>query len=104
MISSATEFVELRDANEPRATHDELPEDVCLEVIEKHPEYKTWVIHNKTVPISILRLLSADPDPTVRCRVAMKRKCPQDILELLAMDEDYTVRNQANRNPKFVKK
>jgi hypothetical protein len=92
MIHSAEEFVNLRSQNDERATHDEAPEAVWLEIIRLYPELREWVVHNRTVPLSILRILAADPDPRVRIAVAMKRKCSPDILELLARDTDETVR------------
>jgi hypothetical protein len=63
---------------------------------------RTWVAHNKTVPLSILEILSRDEDPRVRHIVAMKRKLGQDIsiLKRLAQDPDDTVRMRIALNPK----
>lgn len=100
MIRSAQEFVELRTRNDARATHDEAPEFVWLEVIRRYPDFKEWVVHNKSVPPSILRLLARDPDPRVRFSVAAKNKCSPEILELLATDTDESVRARVARNKK----
>jgi hypothetical protein len=100
MITSAKEFVELRDRDNERATFDSAPESVWLEVVERYPAHKEWVAHNKTVPLTILRILARDPDPRVRFAVAMKRKCDAGILERLARDEDETVRVRVARNQK----
>lgn len=100
MIRSAEEFVELRDKNDARATHDTAMTSVWMAVIRQYPEYKAWVIHNKTVPLSILRVLAHDTDSMVRYWVAMKRKCPPEILEELAQDEDESVRTRVALNAK----
>ena len=92
MIQTAEEFVELRANNDPRATHDEAALPVWLEIIEKYPEMREWVVHNKTVPLPILRLLAKDSDPRVRLSIAMKRKCDREIFEVLSRDVDESVR------------
>lgn len=100
MINSAKEFIDLRQDNDPRATHDLAHEAVWLDVIRKYPDYKEWVVHNKTIPLSILRLLAKDSDARVRSVVAMKRKCDKEVFELLARDSDEEVRHQVARNKK----
>ena len=92
MIQSAEEFVDLRTKNDPEATHGKALKSVWLAILNRYPDFKEWVVHNKTVPVSVLRLLASDPDQKVRYAVAMKRKCPHDILEILARDEDEMVR------------
>ena len=96
MIQSAEEFVKLRTSDVPeeyhRAMHETAPDEVWLEVIEKYPEKKKWVAHNKTVPLHILRLLAADPDPDVRMTVAATRRTETDLLAQLAVDPDQLVR------------
>lgn len=64
---------------------------------------KTWVIHNKTVPEKILRLLANDVDSSVRSRVADKRKCPKDVLLKLAIDPAESVRLRVAYNPKVTR-
>jgi hypothetical protein len=104
MITSAEEFLELRTSDDPglylRAANDTAPEDVWLDVIARYPEMRKWVAHNKTVPLSILRLLAEDPDPAVRSMVAMKRKLDRSLFERLAEDADGGVRLAVVRNPK----
>ena len=104
MIESADEFVMLRNseivAEYNRAAHEPASEEVWLEVIDRYPDMKKWVIHNKTIPHSILRLLSDDPDPSVRWWVAMKRKAEPAILEKLAADLDESVRIRVACNQK----
>jgi hypothetical protein len=106
MIKSAEEFVFLRSSEEidlyQRAANEPATEEIWLEVIEKYPDMRTWVAHNKTLPLSILEILSRDEDPSVRHMVAMKRKLGQDIsiLKRLAQDPDDTVRMRIALNPK----
>lgn len=103
MISSAKEFVELREQNDVRAVHDQAPEAVWREVLRVFPMFKEWVVRNKTVPLSILSDLANDPDPRVRFEVAAKRKCPASILERLAHDADESVRLRVAYNAKTPK-
>jgi hypothetical protein len=96
MIITAEEFIRLRSSEEPeeygRAAHDEASIQTWEEVIEKYPDYKKWVIHNKTVPIEILQRLAKDINPSIRAEVARKRKINEAIFQLLAADEDEGVR------------
>ena len=85
MITSAKEFKELRDLNDDRATHDSADVKVWRMVIDNYPDYKIWVIHNKTVPIEIIELLVLDLDPKVRGAVARKRKINDKIFDLLRL-------------------
>lgn len=103
MIRSASEFILLRDENDARATHDEAPEDVWMEVLRVHPDYREWVIHNKTVPLPVLKLLAGDSDARIRSFVATKRKCDHDLFQLLASDPDETVRARVAYNRKAPK-
>lgn len=104
MISSADEFMRLctSDKREDyvRATHDEAPEEIWLEVINRYPEMKPWVAHNKTIPLNVIRILSRDDDPAIRTFIAMKRRCPHDILGELSRDPDESVRNAVALNKK----
>jgi hypothetical protein len=85
-----------RAANEPATA------EIWLEVIQKYPDMRAWVAHNKTIPLSILEILSHDEDPSVRHMVAMKRKLGHDlnILKRLAQDPNETVRMRIALNPK----
>lgn len=104
MITSSEEFYRLRrseiESEYDRAAHDDAPLEVWLEVIQKFPEMRSWVAHNKTVPIEILEVLSRDKNPKVRSVVATKRKLPEQIQLLLARDEDYSVRERLVWNAK----
>ncbi len=83
MIATAEEFVALRLSTVPeeyrRAAHECAVDGVWAEVIERYPELRFWVVHNKTVPIHILEQLSRDEDSSVRDAVARKRKTPHDV-------------------------
>lgn len=96
MIKSAEEFIKLRTSEikeeYDRAAHDSADISTWIEVIEKHPDYKEWVIHNKTVPIEILELLTFDDDPNVRSAIARKRKINDKIFRTLSRDKDENVR------------
>ena len=96
MIESAEEFVRLRSSSDPaeyhRAAHEEASEAVWREAIQKYPDMKEWVAHNKTVPIAILEFLSDDADRRVRWSVAVKRKLTPALFEKLAADRDEVVR------------
>ncbi|XAS74012.1 HEAT repeat domain-containing protein [Micrococcaceae bacterium Sec5.1] len=102
MIQSAAEFVRLRSSEDPaeyhRAAHEEADVSVWLDVIDKYPDMRFWVAHNKTVPLEILELLASDPDVRVRSFVATKRKINIDLLQKLALDEDDTVRAAVTRH------
>ena len=104
MINSAEEFVALRTSETPeeylRAATEPAPIDVWLQIIARFPEMKTWVVHNKTVPIEILEILARDSDPSVRFWVATKNKLTPELFALLANDEDIGVRQRiaCNKN------
>lgn len=107
MIHSAKEFIELRNSSNPeeyyRATHETANEDIWLEVLKDYPEMTKWVIHNKTVPLSILRILAKSVDSDIRRDVARKRKLDNELFELLSQDEDEYVRGSLARNQKTPK-
>jgi hypothetical protein len=96
MIESAEEFVRLRSSDDKReqhrATHDEAPVEIWMDVLEKFPDMTFWVIHNKTVPIEILEKLAKHPDTSVRSDVARKRKLTYNLFETLSKDSDTYVR------------
>lgn len=104
MIHSAEEFVRLRASQNPSeyriSANDRASEMTWLEVIKNHPDMKIWVIRNKTVPLSILRLLSDDPDPEIRSAIADKRKLDNKLFLRLAQDEDESVRQRIAYNKK----
>lgn len=104
MIASAEEFVRLRLSDEPeeygRSASDNANESVWMDVINNYPDMRSWVAHNKTVPLSILRILSTDSDSDVRIAVASKRKLDESLFETLALDIDESVRQSIAYNKK----
>lgn len=96
MIASAEEFKRLRtsdDSKEQRLSTNEPAEvSVWFEVIDKFPELKEWVAHNKTIQIEVLEYLAKDQNENVRSAVARKRKINQKIFNLLKNDNDENVR------------
>jgi hypothetical protein len=96
MIQSAAEFIRLRTssakADYDRAATDEAPLEVWRDLIKNHPDMKSWVAHNKTVPMEILDVLSTDRESDVRNAVARKRKLTKPMFERLARDADEGVR------------
>ena len=101
-IESADEFVRLRRSEDPEeylvASSGHAEEAVWLEVIERYPDMREWVIHNKTVPLSILGLLAQDPE--LRPSVASKRKLSQEMFEAFGRDPDADVRYSVAHNAK----
>jgi hypothetical protein len=104
MIDSAEEFVRLRTSHVPsdhhRAAWDHASLSVWAEIVERYPDMRVWVAHNKTSPVEILRLLALDDAPEVRFAVAMVRRLDRGLFELLSMDEDETVRCRIAAHPK----
>ena len=98
MINSAEEFVALRTSEIPeeylRAATEPATVETWREIIDRFPEMKTWVAHNKTAPVEILETLARDSDTRVRTFVAMKNKLPKHLFLLLADDEDSCVRQK----------
>ena len=96
MIQDAAEFKWLRENDDlqlqRRASDESASYDTWIEVINNYPELREWVAHNKTVPIEILDLLSADESSQVRSTVARKRKITPEIGERLAVDKSEDVR------------
>jgi hypothetical protein len=107
MIESAEQFVCWRTSEEiklyQRAASEPATDEIWLEVIEKYPEMRVWVVRNKTVSVKILGILSHDENPDIRHAVAMKRKSGQEILQRLAQDTDESVRLRVALNPKTPK-
>ena len=97
MIKTAEEFIRLRQSelkeDQERATHEPADLNVWTDVVNKYPEFKTWVIHNKTIQIEILETLAKDKDANVRYDVARKRKINASIFNTLSVDSDENVRH-----------
>jgi hypothetical protein len=108
MITSASEFIRLRISSDPqeylRAATEEAPIEVWHELIELHPDMRSWVAHNKTVPHEILVLLAQDPSAHVRHTVARKNKLSTELMLKLATDLDASVRQRVvwNKNASRV--
>lgn len=104
MIESAEEFVALRQSGDPdehhRAARESAPDEVWFDVIDRFPDMRQWVAHNKTTPAAVMERLAADPDPSVRYRVAMANRVDVAILRTLANDADETVRARVARHKK----
>jgi Leucine rich repeat variant len=77
VIESAEEFVRLSTSEVPaeyhRAAHDSASVGTWVDAIERYPEMRQSVAHNKTVPLEILERLRHDPDEHVRWMVLQKR-------------------------------
>lgn len=86
MIESADEFVRLRQSSVPeeyrRAASEEASVETWMDVIERYPEMRSWVAHNKTLPLQILEILRHDSDEqvqwVVRSRRSWARAYPED--------------------------
>lgn len=105
MIHSAEEFKYLRTSDiieeYNRAAHDEATIEVWFEVIEKYPELKEWVIHNKTIQHEVLEFLVNDVDEAIRSSIARKRKIMNTkIFDILAEDPSENVRYSLACNTK----
>jgi hypothetical protein len=104
MIESAEEFLRLRTSDRrdeyATAAEDDAPLEVWMNVIERFPEMREWVAHNKTVPLEILELLAKDQSPKVRSVVADKRKLSSDLFDLLSRDSHEVVRQRVAYNRK----
>ena len=103
-IKSADEFLQLRTSDDPveyrRAANSPATDEVWLDVIERFPEMREWVAHNKTISQEIIEKLSVDESARVRYTIAQKRKVPEHVLRRLAVDNDDGVRLAVARHPK----
>lgn len=101
-ILSADEFIRLRTSEDPddyrRAANEDAPLDVWIELVERHADLRSWVAHNKTVPVQVLERLARDTDPHVRSAVALRRRATGEILARLAGDDDAGVRLHVARH------
>ncbi len=104
MISSAEEFARLRTSEDlreqERAGTEAASLDIWLKVIERFPNLREWVAHNKTVPLQILDLLARDSSSAVRFTVAGKRKLSPELQMVLAKDPESSVRHGLACNAK----
>jgi hypothetical protein len=104
MIPSAQEFSRLLESADPaeqaRARHESADEAVWQQVIADYPDLQIWVVRNKTVPLSILRILARSRNVHVRREVAGKRKLDEALFGQLAHNDDESVRFALLNNPK----
>ncbi len=103
MLLSVQEFLELLELEHPAsrdAVEQSATEEVWLELLEDHPEARLDVTQNKTLPDSILRVLSNDENEQVRWWIAQKRRLPADVRETLASDSSESVRERIVYNAK----
>lgn len=107
MIKNAEEFVILRTSEnmseQDAATWSEASTEVWLDIIEKYPEMREWVAHNKKVKREILLVLAHDPDWRVRSTVARKGSAGEEILWMLSKDESEAVRTGVVANRRSTK-
>ncbi|MFD2329492.1 hypothetical protein ACFSR7_09595 [Cohnella sp. GCM10020058] len=108
MINSAEEFVRLRSSEKKdeylKAAWDEAPVEVWLEVINRYPDMRKWVAHNKSIPVVIMEILAVDVDERVRFTVATKNRLPEDVQLILARDTSESVRQRIVYNKKATLK
>jgi hypothetical protein len=101
-ISTAQEYIHLIDVGDPEG-QDQLrngiaTEEVWLEIIGERPDLARTISHNKNLPLSIIRILATNPDPTIRYFIARKRFLPGDLFEQLSTDQDESVRESVAWN------
>jgi hypothetical protein len=103
VIETVAEFIRLVEsdsaADRRRSAWEEAAGGVWLALIEKHPEMRFWVAHNRTLPVDAMRILAADEDWRVRARIAMKASCPGDVLDLLSSDPHDAVASTVAGHP-----
>jgi hypothetical protein len=104
MIRSAEEFVALRTstvrAEYERAATEEASVKTWTDVVLRFPEMRSWVAHNKAVPLEILKVLAKDTNLDVRAAVAEKRKLDRELFEILSRDPNDVVRQRIAYNKK----
>ena len=104
MIDNIKEYINLADSNNlednNRTKMEQLSSEVISEIIHNYPERKAWLVHNKHIPIDVLRILCTDSNSDVRFTVAMKNKNDRYIFETLMKDPDFSIRMAVVRNKK----
>ncbi len=78
MIGTVQEYLRFADSDNveeaAKTKTEELSSAVIFEILHRYPERKAWLVHNKHIPVEILRLLCTDENADVRFTVAMKNK------------------------------
>ncbi len=102
MIDNIKEYIKLADSDDlednNRTKIEQLSSEVISEIIQNYPERKAWLVHNKYIPIDVLKLLCKDKNLDVRFTVAMKNKNDRYIFETLMNDPDFSIRMAVVRN------
>lgn len=105
MISHINEYLYLADSDNKtdnnRIINEELSSELISEIIKNYPERKSWLIHNKFIPVKILEELATDDNDDVRFTIALKKKCNRVTFEKLLSDINYSVRLAVIRNKKL---
>lgn len=105
MICNIDEYLNLVNSEDKedtnRTINEELSSELILEIIKNYPGKKSWLAHNKHLPVSVLRLLALDENDDVRFTIAMKKKCDRHIFEILMKDPNFSVRMAVVRNNKL---
>ena len=61
MIDNIKEYIKLADSDDlednNRTKTEQLSSEVIFEIIHNYPERKAWLVHNKHIPIDVLKLL-----------------------------------------------
>jgi len=77
MISNINEYLKLKNSENKedydRVIREELSPELISDILKNYPKEKSWLVHNKFIPIEILRILALDKDVDVRFSVAMKK-------------------------------
>lgn len=107
MIQNATEFLELRKSKDQedylRASNEEAPLSVWYEVLNLYPEMAFWVAQNKTIQYEILEKLAVHPEANVRSMVSMKNKLDESLLMVLSADPDESIRMNVARHKRATR-
>lgn len=105
MISNINEYLYLAasdiKSDNNRIINEELSSDLISELIKNYPERKSWLIHNKFIPATILEEIATDDNDDVRFTIAIKKKCNRVTFEKLLSDINYSVRLAVIRNKKL---
>lgn len=105
MIKNSSEFISLRNSEifseYNRASTEDAPLEVWLEIIENHPDMKVWVARNKSIPSEIINVLSSDVNPLIRDAISSKYPLDFDIYLLLSKDPDEGIRARLTYNKKL---
>ena len=105
MIYNIEEYFRLKNSENKedydRVIREELSFELISDILENYPRTKSWLVHNKFIPIEVLRILATDKDVDVRFTVAMKKKCDRFVFETLMKDKVGSVRMAVVRNNKL---